>query len=325
MEQALQVIFSTAFIAAVLRTATPLVLPALGGLISELGGVGNIALEGMMLGAACTGVLISVAVKSPWVGMLAGVAMAMLLAIILAFFHLNLKADIILTAIALNILASGATVFVVYLVTRDKGATNSLVSGQMPFIRDFIPAIATLIEGPDSVGKSIAIIFNQNILTYVAFALVAVVTVFLYRTRTGVHLRAVGENPEAARSVGINVRGMQYLALILSGFFAGLGGIYLSMGYVKYFARDMTSGRGFIALAAVYLGNKHPIGTAIAATAFGLADALSVQLGNLNVPTQLVSMIPYLATLISLVVYALVQRQRTLARQRKFSQPQISA
>jgi len=130
----------------------------------------------------------------------------------------------------------------------------------------------------------------------------------------------VGENPDAARSVGINVQGMRYLALILSGFFAGLGGVFLSMGYVKFFARDMTAGRGFIALAAVYLGAKNPWGTLIAALAFGAADALSIQLGNLKIPTQIVQMIPYIATIIALVLYAVVQRQRAINRQRKFRQ-----
>ena len=317
MEQALQVIFSATFIASVLRVATPLILPALGGLISELGGVGNIALEGMMLAAACTGVLVSVFTKSAWVGMAAGIAIAMLLAAILAFFHLNLKADLILAAIALNILCSGATTFVVYLVTQaltgsgDKGGTSTLISQQMPFveipiIKD-IPGLSTILSG-------------QNILTYAALVLTAVVALFLFRTRTGIHLRAVGESPDAARSVGINVQGMRYLALITSGFFAGLGGVFLSMGYVKFFARDMTAGRGFIALAAVYLGAKNPWGTLIAALAFGAADALSIQLGNLKIPTQIVQMIPYIATIIALVVYALVQRQRAVARQRKFRQ-----
>jgi simple sugar transport system permease protein len=327
MQEFFNVIFSVAFVTAMLRTATPLLLPALGGLVAELGGVSNIALEGLMLIAACTGVLVSVAAKplvgdafSPWVGMVAGVALSVALALLLAFFHLNLKADLFLAAIALNLFASGATVFVVYLVTKDKGATTSLISGQMPFLKDWIPALQPILDGPDTPLKGLAIILNQNILTYAAFILVAVVAVFLYRTPTGVHLRAVGENLDAARSVGINTRFMQYLALGISGFFAGLGGIYLSMGYVKFFARDMTSGRGFIALAAIYLGAKHPVGTAIAALAFGAAEALSIQLSGLKIPTQLVSILPYLATLLALVIYALVQRQRAVARQRKFRQ-----
>jgi simple sugar transport system permease protein len=313
MEEALRVIFSATFIAAVLRVSTPIVFPALGGLISELAGVGNIALEGIMLSAACAGVLISAYTKSEWLGLVAGITVSTLLALLLAAFHLELKADLILAAIALNILASGGTIFIVYLLTNDKGSSASLVSGQMPFID--IPIIKDIpILGP--------ILSGQNLLTYVMLIATALVAIFLYRTRLGVHLRAVGENPDAARSVGINVRFMQYLALGLSGLLAGLGGVYLSMGYVKFFARDMTAGRGFIALAAVYLGAKRPVGTLIAGLAFGAADALSIQLGNLQIPTQLVQMIPYIATLIALVVYAIIQKQRVVARQRKFRQSQ---
>jgi simple sugar transport system permease protein len=224
---------------------------------------------------------------------------------------------LILTAVALNVLSSGGTVFVVYLVTQaltgngDKGGTSSLVSGKLPFMGELIPALKQM----GALGE----ILDQNVLTYLTFVLAAGVAVFLYRTRVGIHLRAVGENPDAARSVGINVRAMQYLALMLSGFFAGLGGVFLSMGYVQFFARDMTAGRGFIALAAVFLGGKTPLGTLVAALAFGLADALSIQLGNLKFPTQIVQMIPYAATIIALVVYALVQRQRLLSRQRQFA------
>lgn len=318
MEQVIGIVFSATFLAALLRVATPLILPALGGLISELGGVGNIALEGIMLAGACAGVLGSVYAGSPWVGLIAGVAVSMLLASLLAFFHLNLKSDLILTAVALNILASGGTTFVVYLATQaltgagDKGGTTSLVSGRLPQMGDIFPAIKTM----GTLGE----VLNQHILTYAAILLTGAVALFLYRTRTGIHLRAVGENPDAARSVGINVRAMQYLALTLSGLFAGLGGVFLSMGYVTFFARDFTSGRGFIALAAVFLGNKTPLGTLIAALAFGAADALSIQLGNLQYPTQLVQMIPYAATVVALVVYSIVQRRRTLARQRKFLQ-----
>jgi simple sugar transport system permease protein len=314
MQEVINVIFSTAFVAAVLRVSTPIVLPALGGLIAELAGVGNIALEGIMLSAACAGVLVSAYTNSAVLGLIAGVIVSTLLALLLAFFHLQLKADLILAAIALNILASGGTIFIVFLLIGDKGSTASLVSQQMPFvdipiIKD-IPVLGQIISG-------------QNLLTYVAFIAAVLVAIFLYRTRAGVHLRAVGESPDAARSVGINVRVNQYLALGLSGFLAGLGGIYLSMGYVKFFARDMTAGRGFIALAAVYLGAKNPIGTLIAALAFGAADALSIQLGNLKIPTQLVQMIPYVATVVALVVYAIVQRQRAVARQRKFRQATI--
>lgn len=311
MDSVLQVIFSVAFISTILRVSTPLILPALGGLIAELGGVPNIALEGIMLSAACAGVLVSAYTESAWLGLLAGLVVGMFMAFILAVFHLNLKANIILVGLALNILASGATIFVVYILTGDKGSSARLVSQQMPFvdipiIKD-IPVLGEILSG-------------QNLLTYVAFIATAFVAVFLFRTRMGMHIRAVGENPDAALSVGINVMAMRYTALLMSGFLAALGGIHLSMGYVKFFQRDMTAGRGFIALAAVYLGAKHPIGTLLAAILFGAADALSIQLGNLNVPSQLVQMIPYIVTIGSLIIYAIVQKRRALARQRKFQQ-----
>ena len=311
MDSVLQVIFSAVFVSTILRVSTPLILPALGGLITELGGVPNIALEGMMLSAACAGVLVSAYTKSEWLGLLAGVALAEVMALVLGFFHLNLKADIILVGLALNILASGATIFVVYLLTGDKGSSTKLVSLQMPAID--IP----LIKDIPVLGE---ILSGQNLLTYVAFIATGLVWLFLYRTKPGIHLRAVGENPDAARSVGINVMAMRYLALMLSSFLAALGGIHLSMGYVKFFQRDMTAGRGFIALAAVYLGAKHPVGTLIAALVFGAADALSIQLGNLKVPSQLVQMIPYVVTVVSLILYAIVRKRQAAARQRRFQQ-----
>lgn len=148
MEEAIRVIFSAAFVAAVLRVSTPIVLPALGGLIAERAGVTNIALEGLMLIAACTGVLVSAYTKSAWLGLIAGVLLATLFSLLLAFFYLQLKADLILAAIALNILASGGTIFIVYLLINDKGSTASLISGQMPFID--IPIIKDIpIFGPD--------------------------------------------------------------------------------------------------------------------------------------------------------------------------------
>ena len=132
MQEALDVIFSMTFLVAVLRVATPLILPALGGLVSELGGVGNIAMEGLMLAAACAGALVSAYSMNIWLGLIAGLLVSMLLAALLAFFHLDLKADLVLSAVAMNILSSGATIFVVYLLTKDKSGTSSLVSGQMP-------------------------------------------------------------------------------------------------------------------------------------------------------------------------------------------------
>ena len=157
---------------------------------------------------------------------------------------------------------------------------------------------------------------NQSVMTWIALIMVGLVWYFMYRTPTGIYLRAVGENPQAAASVGINVIRTRYLALLLSGLCAGLGGIYMSMGYLTFFQSNMTAGRGFIALATPYLGGGNPIGTGLASLVFGFFDALSNRIGSLDIPSQLPQMMPYFATVLALVIYALqsqlTSRVRTL-------------
>lgn len=330
LETVLASIFSAAFIATILRASTPIILPAMGGLISELAGVINIALEGIMLAAAFFGVVVGALGPVwlpglplwlyPWLGALAGIVVGLGLAFIIAFFHLELGADIIMAALAINILAAGGTVFLMFSLTGDKGSTSTLASPALPTITipvvNHIPFIDQVFNGENLSG--------YNIITYVAFISVGLVWVFLYRTRLGTHLRAVGENPAAAASVGINVKRVQYIALLISGILAALGGINLSMGYLTLFQADMTAGRGYIALAAVFLGNKNPVGTLIAALIFGAAVALEAQLGTLNIPSQLITMIPPLVTIAALVIYNLRRQAQIAANARKF-QEQLEA
>jgi simple sugar transport system permease protein len=295
----------------VLRISTPLILPALGGLISDLAGVINIALEGIMLVAAFTGVVVSAYSKNVWLGVLAGIVAGTLFSLLLAYFHLYLKTDIILAGIALNIMAQGGTIFLLYTLTGDKGNSSTLASKvvpnvYIPVIKD-IPGLATILSG-------------HNIFTYLAVILTFLVAIFLYRTPLGTHLRAVGENAEAAASVGINVRRTQTIAIALSGFLATLGGLDLSMAYLSLFQNAMTAGRGFIALAAVFLGGRKPWGTFLAAIVFGFAQALSNHLGSLKIPSQLVQMIPYAATIIALVAYNLRRQAQANERARRFQE-----
>ncbi len=304
-------IFSALFVASVLRISTPLILPALGGLISDLAGVINIALEGIMLVAAFTGVVVSAYTQNVWLGVLAGLAVGTLFSLILALFHLYLKTDIILAGIALNIMAQGGTVFLLFTLTGDKGSSASLASGTVPrvvipLLHD-VPVLGTILSG-------------HHIFTYLAFLLAVVVAVFLYRTPLGTHLRAVGENPEAAASVGINVVRVQTIAIGLSGLLASLGGLSLSMAYLSFFQNNMTAGRGFIALAAIFLGGRTPWGTLLAAVFFGFADALANQFGSLQVPPQWVQMIPYAATVIALVVYNVRRRRQAIERARRMQE-----
>lgn len=307
----LNAIFTTAFVASILRVTTPILLPALGGLVSELGGVINIALEGTMLTAAFVGVVVSAYTRNAWLGMLAALVASLLFSLLLAFFHINLKADIILAGLAMNILASGGTAFTLFVLTGDKGSSSKLASLTMPYLD--IPLLRAIpVIGP--------IINNQNVMVYIAFLMVPVVWVFLYRTVLGKHVRAVGANAEAAATVGIDVRRVRYIALLISGLLAGLGGVHMGMGYLQLFQRDMIAGRGFIALAAVFMGARNPIGTMIAALVFGTADAVANQLGSLKIPPQWVQMIPYAATVVALAVYAVAQQRAAIARQRRFQE-----
>jgi len=314
-ENVIDGIFSAVFVAAILRVTTPILLPSLGALISEKAGVLNIGLEGMMLSAAFTGVVVSAYSQDwfgfeagvaigPWLGLLLGVCVSLLLSFVLALFHLDLKGDLFLSGIALNIFGSSATVAIMYELTGDRGNTSTLASLQMPFIQlpEFIREI------PLIGGFFFDVFDNQSMMTWVAFIAVFIVAFVLYRTPFGMHLRAVGENPEAAASVGINVKRIRYFALLISGFFAGLGGIHISMGYLQLFQRDMTNGRGFIALVTPSLGGGTPIGAMIASSIFGFFDALGIRIGSLEIPSQLPQSIPYFATVLALVIYALQRR-----------------
>ncbi len=323
VQNVLEGIFSAAFLASILRVTTPILLPSLGALISDRAGVINIGLEGTMLVSAFTGVVFSAysldwfgestgRLIGPWVGLLMGVVLGVLMALLLAVFHLRFRANIILSGIALNILGSAATVAIMFELTGDRGNTQgNLRSMRMPFIQlpDFLGDIPV-------VSFFFRIFDNQSVMTWIAFIAVILVWYFLYRMPTGIHLRAVGENPEAAASVGIRVTRIRYLALALSGLLAGLGGVHMSMGYLTFFQRDMTSGRGFIALATPYLGGGHPVGTGLASLVFGFFDALSIRVGSLEIPSQLPQMLPYMATVMALVIYALqsqlAARVRTL-------------
>ncbi len=295
------IIFTAEFGYAILRVTTPILFAAMAALISDRAGVINIGLEGIMLMGALTGVIGSAFSGSLWIGLISAILGGVLMAMLLAYFSLYLKTDIILGGVALNLMSSGGTIFILYLVAHDKGISSSLKSGvfpqvDIPLIKD-IPVVGEIFSG-------------HNILTYIAFLSVLVIYIFLYKTPLGLRIRAVGENKDAAASVGINVRRIQFLALVLSGVLAGFGGAYMSMGYVSWFSRNMTAGRGFIALAAEAMGRGTPLGTMLTSLLFGFADALSNSLQSLRVPAEFVQMIPYIATILGLVVYSNQQKPK---------------
>lgn len=295
MSQLLETILSTQFFYSVFRVTTPILFASLGSLIAARAGVTNIGLEGCMLFSALAGVITSAITQSAFVGLLCAVLCGMLLSLVIAYFALELKTDIILAGTAINLFASGGTIFILYLFTGDRGVSTSLKSMilpsvDLPLIRN-IPILGDIISG-------------QNILTYLAFIAVAVIYVLLYRTKLGLRIRSVGENPSSAASVGIKVKRVQYIAMAICGILCGLGGAYMSMAYLPWFSKDMVAGRGFIALAAQTMGASMPVKTMFSALLFGVADTLSNSMQKFQIPGEFIQMIPYVSTIIGLCIYS---------------------
>ena len=298
MDSLFSAIFSADFISSVLRLSTPILFAGLAALITDKAGVINIGLEGIMLSAALAGVVGSAFGGNAFVGLLLALVVGVTIGLLMAYFAIGLKTDIVLTGIALNLMASGGTVFLLYVITKDKGMSTSLKSFTMPVIQ--LPLIKSIPVLGD-------ILSGHNLLTYLAFLFTVLVWILLYRTPLGLRIRVVGENISAAESVGIPVKKVQFTALTISGVLASMGGAYMSMGYMDKFARDMTAGRGFIAVAAEALGRATPLGTLIASLFFGMVDALSSNLQILNVPVQFVQMLPYVCTIVGLVIYSAIK------------------
>ncbi len=291
MSNIINIVFSTGFAFTIFRVATPLIFAALAALVTRKAGVLCIALEGIMLFAALGGVIGSAATSSAIGGVALGITFGLIIMMIFAYFVLVLDANSMITGLALNILGSGGTVFLMFLISGDKGSSTGLKSLSLPNID--IPVIQSI----PVLGK---IVSGHNVLTYLAFLMVVVVFYFINRTSLGLRIRSVGENSHAAESVGISVKKMQIIALIVAGVLCSLGGIYMSMAYLPFFTRDMIAGRGFMAIAAQNLGGGNVIPTLLATLFFGFAESLSNTMQSLKLPSQIMQMIPYIATLVGL-------------------------
>ena len=295
-------VLSPDFFSTMLRAATPILFATLGASIAAKAGITNMALEGMMLFSALFGVIFSSLTQSAWLGLLITVILGGMMGLILAFFVLNLKTDEILAAVAFNLVATGGTVLIMVAFSGDRGVSSSIRSVAAPTV--VIPLVSQI----PFIGK---ILSGQNVLTWFALISVAVLHLFLYKTPLGLSIRSVGENKNAAESVGINSRKIQYIALIISGALAAAGGFYLSGGYMNMFTKDMSSGRGFIALAASSMGGNTPIGGFLVSLLFGIAQAFANIMQLMAImPYEIVLMVPYLATLIGLGVYYYAQKKR---------------
>ena len=276
------------FCFSLLRLATPIVYAALAASVCYKASVDNMAIESMMLWAALAGVIVSGASKSAVVGFGAAILAGILVGLIISYASFTGKADLYLTNIAMNLAAAGGTVFVLFLASGDKsnsaGSIQSMVLPvvNLPFIKD-IPVLGRIVSG-------------HNILTYGAFAAAFLVNFFIYKTRLGLRLRSVGENPQAAESVGISATKIRYIAFMISGALAGVGGAYMSMGYMSAFVRNMVAGS--------------PLGVLVSSFIFGSADVFANILQMTSAPADLVLMLPYAITILGLVVISIVRRRR---------------
>ena len=274
-----------------LSSAVTLTMAALSGIMSERAGVVNIAIEGMMLAGAMTASLVGSVTHSLWIGLLAGIASGMLMALIHGILSIRYKTDQIISGTVINIFATGLTS---YISTKFLQVYQNLNNpGVFPPIP--IPGLVSIpFIGP--------ILFNNNICVYIMFVFLIVLQIALFNTRWGLRVRSVGEHPKAADTLGINVIRTRYMAVLLSGAMAGFAGSYFSIGSVGRFDSLMTGGRGFIGLAAMIFGNWNPLGGFGAGLLFGFSDALASKLSILGsqIPSEFLLMAPYIATMIVL-------------------------
>ncbi|HKL74464.1 MAG TPA: ABC transporter permease [Halanaerobiales bacterium] len=269
---------SLSLILASFRFATPLILAALGGIFSERSGVINIALEGMMLFGAFAAAYGSSINGNPWTGVLFAIIAGLMFGAIHALVCVVFKADQIVVGTGINIFATGLTIFLLQVLFNVKG-TSPMVA-RLPFMRIFD--------------------VRFSVLTYVALILVPIVWYFFFKTSWGLRIRSIGEHPAAADTLGVKVNRWRFISVLMSGVLAGLAGAHLSIGDGSAFVREMSAGRGFIALAAMIFGKWHPVGAFGAAMLFGYAEAVAVRVDFPFIPSELISAIPYILTIVIL-------------------------
>ncbi|MBB6099764.1 simple sugar transport system permease protein [Deinobacterium chartae] len=285
----LEAFFTAAFLATFIRSTVPLLLTALGGLLSERSGIVNIALEGLIIFGALAAAVVTQQTEgtlgpaAPWLGWLAGAAAGGLIAWVHALVSIKYKADQVISGTAINMLATGLSGLVLNALY---GSSTESQATQQPLPQWGIGELT----------------FSPPV--YFAFVAVVIVYYVLYRTPYGLRLRATGEQPQAAASMGVNVRNIRYSAVILSGMLAGTAGVFLSIGFLSSFTRNLSAGIGFIALAALIFGKWRPLGVLGSTLLFGFLSALAVQLGAATfLPSSLINILPYLLTILALVFF----------------------
>jgi ABC-type uncharacterized transport system permease subunit len=305
-------IFSISLVQSGIRLATPIILAALGGAICNRAGVLNFALEGKMLLGAFLGIVSAYFLGNTYLGVLVAMLAGAALGAFFSFVYQRYNVDLIILAIALNMLIAELTVYFMRIMFGQVGtwtdpSIQRMPDINIPLIKD-IPVLGDILSG-------------YNLIIYLSWFAVIAMYITLFHTKFGRHIRAVGENKDAAETVGINSARVRLFALVISGALAALGGAFLSVGHLTMFTRDMSNGRGWIGITAALFGLNHPIGVLFTGMFFGFADAFAVRLQNVtNIPPNLIQILPHVTTLLVLVIMALREMlARLLVRRRSIA------
>lgn len=302
------------FYSMLIMSAAPILLAALGCAIAQKANATNMGMEGIMTMSALVAVLVSSAVgkaggsSGPWLGLLTAMVVGALLGFLVSVFAFRLKIDIVLVGIAMNMVCTGGAVYLMYVLTGDRTTTTSLQSGTLPLVN--IPGLKDV----PFIGE---VLSGHYILTYIAYVLVFVLSFFIFKTKLGLRIRAVGENLNAAESVGISSLKIKTIALVLSGLLGGIAGAFMSECYMSYFSSGLIAGRGYVGLAACMMGSANPGVICLCCLAFGIFYAFSnwPRQSKLLSPYALQAL-PYVIVLIGVVIYSVYMRKKELERLR---------
>lgn len=290
-----RVFFSWEVLTATMRVMAPILLVGLGALIANQAGVVNIGLEGLMLIGCFAGFSFNQLFASFLMGMLGAMVCTMACAMLFGVFVIKLKANQLVAGVAMNLLGDGLTVYLMSTIYGVKGFITSERLQPIPTVN------FSLLRDDSALGR---VIDNQSLMVWLALAMVLVMFVLLNYTRFGYHVRAAGQNADALGACGVNVERVRFVSLMLHGMLIGLGGCYLSTGYLSQFVQNMTSGRGYIALAAVTFGGNMPLGVCGATALFALIETLSTRLQSVGFPSYFSQMMPYVVTIVVLAITA---------------------
>ena len=292
----------TNYLYSVVRMTTPLAYGSMGAVISKRAGTNNLAIEATMLMSSMVAVGSSVFVSSPWISLLLGCLVGVAVSLFLAVMFLKYQSDSAMTCISLNTVAAGLAMFVPLVWFGSKGAIQNRPTLRFPSWN--IPVIKAI----PFVGE---VLSGHCVLTYLAVVVVFLVWFILFKTPLGLRIRAAGENPEAATSVGVNVYRTKLISFVLTGSVSGFAGAYMSMYYVSWFSYGLIAGRGFVCLSISNLTDGRPWASYLVAFAFGAIDALAMNLQSIaSIPAELLQLLPYLATIIGVTLVGYFEKQR---------------